>query len=345
MNVLFATHQAVGLRQGGVRTQMLQTKAALEAQGITVTLFEMWKDFDPAQFDLVHIFSANMATYHLARSFRLCNMPFILSPVFYTQRSDRTVRSVVRIDTMLNRWVRGFWTDYGLISEMCNWANAVLPNTQAEAHLMQYGMNVPPENLFVVSNGVEERFAQAPADLFERQYGIKDFILYVGHIGPHRKNVYKLLTALEQVDQPAVIIGSFEDSPSGRKCFERAKKNPRLLIIDELSHDSMLLASAYSACDVFALPSLYETPGIAALEAASAGSKIVITPFGGTKDYFGDDAVYVDPASEDDIAKGIQTAISNAKSKILSDRIKNEFTWTKVGERTKNVYEQVLKLA
>jgi glycosyltransferase involved in cell wall biosynthesis len=344
MNVLFATHQAVGLRQGGVRTQMLQTKAALEAQGVNVTLFEMWKGFDAAKFDLVHIFSANMATYHLARSLRLCNVPFVVSPIVFTRRSDKMVKSVIKIDTMLNRWMRGFWTDYGLISEMCGWSNAVLPNTQAEAHLMRYGMNISSDDIFIVPNGVEERFAQAPADLFERQYGIKDFILYVGQIGPHRKNVYKLLKALEQIDHPAVIIGSFEDSPSGHRCLELAKKNQRLLIIDELSHDSMLLASAYSACNVFALPSLYETPGIAALEAALAGAKIAITPFGGTKDYFGSDAEYVDPASEDDIAKCIQAAILKEKSTALSERIKKEFIWEKVGKKTKQVYERVLGL-
>jgi glycosyltransferase involved in cell wall biosynthesis len=226
---------------------------------------------------------------------------------------------------------------------MCSWANAVLPNTQAEAHLMQYAMNVSSDNLFIVSNGVEERFAKAPSDLFIRQYGMQDFILYVGQIGPHRKNVHMLLKALEQVNRPAVIIGAFDDSPSGHNCRMLAKQNPHLLIIDELSHDSMLLASAYSACDVFVLPSLYETPGIAALEAALAGAKIAITPFGGTKDYFGSDAVYVDPTSVDDIANGIQAALAKEKNTVLSERIKRDFVWEKVGEKTKQVYEHVLK--
>jgi glycosyltransferase involved in cell wall biosynthesis len=344
MHILFATHQVVGMHQGGVRTQMLQTKTALEELGVTVTLYEMWKDFHPDEYDLVHIFSANMATYHFARALRLRKMPFVVSPVFFSRRSDKVVRSVVRVDTFVNRFFRGFWTDYGLISEMCGWANAVLPNTQAEAHLMQYGMNVPVQNLFIAANGVEERFGKSSPDLFVHQYGVKDFILYVGQIGPLRKNVYQLLSALEQVDHPAVIIGSFDDSPSGIRCRELAKHNPRLLIIDELSHDSMLLASAYSACDVFTLPSQYETPGIAALEAGLAGAKIVITPFGGTRDYFGNHAVYVDPTSVTDIAQGIRTALDQKKDTGLCEHIKNEFIWRRVGEKTKQVYEHVLGL-
>jgi len=344
MHVLFATHQAVALHEGGVRTQMMQTKAALEAHGVTVTLFEMWKEFDPGQYDLVHIFSANMATYHFARALRLQKIPFVVSPVFYTRRSDSMVRSVIRTDAFLNRFVRGFWTDYGLIAEMCGWANAVLPNTNAEAHLMRYGMKIQTKDVIVVPNGVEERFAKATPDLFERQYGIRDFLLYVGQIGPHRKNVSTLLAALEKVDRPAVLIGSIDDSLSGYQCLERAKKNHRLLIVPELSHDSMLLASAYAACEAFVLPSYYETPGLAALEAALAGAKIVITPFGGTEDYFGADVVYVDPGSADEIARGITRAFGREKDNMLSERIRKEFVWEKVGEKTKKVYDHVLGL-
>jgi glycosyltransferase involved in cell wall biosynthesis len=104
----------------------------------------------------------------------------------------------------------------------------------------------------------------------------------------------------------------------------------------------MLLASAYAACDVFILPSQFETPGIAALEAGLAGAKIVITPVGGTKDYFGDDAVYVEPTSIESIANGIEAALKNKKDDVLRTRIEKEFLWHTVGEKTKHVYEEIL---
>jgi glycosyltransferase involved in cell wall biosynthesis len=133
-----------------------------------------------------------------------------------------------------------------------------------------------------------------------------------------------------------------DKTPTGQACLERAKRNSNLLIVDALSHDSMLLASAYSACSVFALPSQFETPGIAALEAALAGAKIVITPFGGTKEYFENDAVYVDPYSADAIATGIRTALHKQPTPELANRIKQEFIWKRVGEKTKQLYERVL---
>jgi len=190
---------------------------------------------------------------------------------------------------------------------------AVTPNTTEEGKLFIDAFGVSEKKLIVVPNGVEERFAHAAPGLFEREYGIKNFILSVGHIGPERKNILRLMEALERIDHPAAIIGCIENTPSGRACLERARRNPRLLIVDAIPHDSMLLASAYAACDVFVLPSQFETPGIAALEAGLAGAKIVITPVGGTKEYFGIDALYVEPTSTKNIAEGIQRALKNKK--------------------------------
>jgi glycosyltransferase involved in cell wall biosynthesis len=228
---------------------------------------------------------------------------------------------------------------------MCSWAEAILPNTTDEGALFVQAFSIPKDQVTVIPNGVEERFAHASAALFEREYGIKNFILSVGQIGPDRKNMFKLIEALERIDHPAAIIGRVDDTPSGRACLERARNNSRLLIVDAIPHDSMLLASAYAACDVFALPSQFETPGIAALEAGLAGAKIVITPLGGTREYFGNDAVYVEPNSVDSIAAGIEAALKQPKASILRTRIEKEFLWQTVGVKTKAVYEKVLGTA
>jgi glycosyltransferase involved in cell wall biosynthesis len=342
MHVLFATSQATALTRGGVRTQVLQTKEALENIGVHVTLFDTWRTFESNEFDLVHIFSANMATYHFARAVKAQGIPLVVSPVFYTRRAAEVVRSVITVDRWVGRKIRGIWTDYGLIAEMCSWAEAVTPNTSDEGKLFVDAFGIPEKKVIVVPNGVEERFVHATPGLFEREYGIKNFILSVGYIGPERKNILRLIEALESVNQPAVIIGRLEDTPSGRACLERASRNPRLLMIDAIPHESMLLASAYAACDVFVLPSQFETPGIAALEAGLAGAKIVITPVGGTRDYFGNDAIYVDPASPENIAQGIQRALENKKDHELSTRIQKEYLWKKVGEKTKEVYKNIL---
>jgi glycosyltransferase involved in cell wall biosynthesis len=342
MHILFATSQATALTRGGVRTQVLQTKEALENLGVHVTLFDPWRNFQANEFDLVHIFSANMATYHFARAVKAQGLPLIISPVFYTRRTAKVVQNVIKVDKFISRNVRGLWTDYGLIAEMCSWAEAITPNTAEEGKLFVDAFGIPENHVIVVPNGVEERFVHATSVLFEREYGIKNFILAVGNIGPERKNILRLIEALESIDHPAAFIGHIEDTPSGRACLERASRNPRLLIVGAIPHDSMLLASAYAACDVFVLPSQFETPGIAALEAGLAGAKIVITQLGGTKEYFGDDAIYVEPTSTENIAQGIQSALKNKKDNRLRTRIQKEFLWEKVGVKTKQVYENIL---
>ena len=104
-----------------------------------------------------------------------------------------------------------------------------------------------------------------------------------------------------------------------------------------------MLASAYAAASVFVLPSLFETPGIAALEAALAGAKIVITPYGGTKNYFNTMATYVEPYSLDSIREGITKSLNEGKNPQLKEHIKREFLWSRVAEKTLTVYKSVLE--
>jgi glycosyltransferase involved in cell wall biosynthesis len=342
MKVCLATYQAVMLLKGGPRTQVLQSRAELEKLGVRVSLFNGWKEFRRGDYDLVHFFGANIGTYHLAREMHKIGMPIVVSPIFFTRHSADSVRQIVRMGRLLKRFLRGIWTDYGMMAEMCSWATVLAANTVEEATLFARGMGVPEDRVRIVPNGVEPRFEKPKPTLFRKTYGIEKFILSVGHIGPERKNVARLIQALEGINHPAVIIGRIEDTVEGRRCLELAKRNPRLTILESIPHDSDLLASAYSACDVFALPSLFETPGIAALEASLAGAKIVITPNGGTKEYFGELAEYVDPLSVKSIRTGIQTALIKQKNQELRHRIRREYLWATVAGHLCSVYEMAL---
>ena len=342
MKVCFASYQSLMMLRGGPRTQIFQTKLELEKLGVRVSLFDPWKEFHAKDFDLVHIFSANMGTYHLARVLHLSGVPTVVTPIFLTRHSNRYVRSIVSADKVIRRYIRGHWTDFGMIAEMCRWAGAVLPNTADEAALVEEGFGVPRERISIVPNGVERRFAKANPALFRRKMGIERFVLSVGHIGPERKNVRRLLHALEGVNHQAVVIGRIEHSAEAEECLALARRNPRVIVLDSLPHDSPLLASAYAACDAFVLPSLFETPGIAALEAALAGARVVITDRGGTKDYFGEQADYVDPYSVESIRGGIVTALGKPRTPALRRHIEKNFLWSGVARKTKAAYERAL---
>ncbi|MBL7074572.1 glycosyltransferase [candidate division KSB1 bacterium] len=344
MKIYFACYQPVMLIRGGPRVKIIETKKSLESLGIQVEYFNMWDNpLDVLECDLLHLFSANLGTYSLARNIKNLGVKYVVNPIYFTKHSARAVRTVCAVENLIGRFASGIWTDYGFVRAICRWAEAVLPNTQDEGDLISDGMGIPSHKIHVVHNGVSERFLHGDPELFKKEYGVENFILNVGHIGPYRKNVLTLIRVLNRIDHPAVIIGRITPGPDGEQCLQEATKNKNLIIIDGIDHESPLLASAYAACDVFALPSTFETPGRAAMEAALAGAKIVITSFGGTKEYFKSYAEYVDPYSEDSIYRGIITALNKRKNDALRNHIRENFLWGKIAQRTDEIYRMILK--
>ncbi len=341
MNVVMASYAAVSILHGGPNTQLRNTAKHLASHGVKVSLFDPWSPFSRENCDLFHIFGANIGTYHLAREIHALGIPIVTSPIIYSRHSPAFINTMLSFTRVAQSVGKGIWTDYALTADICNWSARVLPNTKAEAQLVVKGLGCPEKKVNVIPNGVDERFAKSSPDLFTKTYGLKDFILSVGHTGHRRKNVLMLIKALGQFDHPAVIIGRIIRGEYGDACVREAAKYKHIKLIDGLPNDSDMLASAYAACDVFALPSLFETPGIAALEAGLAGAKVVITPHGGTKEYFSDFAEYVEPDSVESIRKGIETSIAKPKTLDLQTHIRNNFLWSHVAARTAKVYREV----
>ncbi len=343
MKITFACYESLSIIHGGPRVQVLQTKLELEKLGVNVSLMNPWEQFDKTSADLVHLFSANLGTFHLASTFKSFDIPFVTSSIFFTRHSPAVIQTTIFLNKLMKKIRSGIWTNYEYTRQICEWAKAVLPNTNEEARLISEGLSIANNKITMVPNGVDPHFEFGDPSIFKKKYGLDNFILNVGHIGPARKNILNLIHALKNIDHPAVIIGKITDSPYSKQCIEEAKKSKNILIIPGIDNNSELLASAYAAANVFVLPSLFETPGIAALEAALAGSKIVITPHGGTKDYFTTMAQYVEPYSVDSIREGIITSLNEKKNPELKEHIKKEFLWSRVAEKTLAVYKSVLE--
>lgn len=342
MKITLACYESLSMIHGGPRVQVLQTKSELEKLDVEVSLLNPWEQFGKHSTDLVHLFSANLATYHLAATFTSFDIPFVTSSIFFTQRSTTAIRTTLLLNKILKKIRAGIWTNYEYSRQICAWSMAVMPNTTDEGRLVADGLGINRKKITVVPNGVDPRFEFGDPSIFKKKYGIDKFILNVGHIGPTRKNVLNLIRALKQIDHPAVIIGKIASSPYAQQCIDEAASAKNILIIPGIDNDSELLASAYAASDLFALPAQFETPGIAALEAALAGSKIVITPYGGTKDYFDTMATYVEPTSVESIKNGIESSLNSPVDPALRDRMKKEYLWSRVAEKTLSVYNSVL---
>ena len=142
---------------------------------------------------------------------------------------------------------------------------------------------------------------------FRAIHGPGDFVLYVGRIEP-RKNVLGLVEGVRAAGLPLVVIGDALPGYEGYAddCRRAGRGFARWL--PRVDHDDPMLASAYAAARVLALPSWFETPGLVALEAALAGTAVVVTPHGCTREYFGDRVGYARPDRPSEIARAVADA-------------------------------------
>ena len=328
---------------GGGENQLVQTSRSLQSLGVNVWPFSPWVDrIDEAR--LLHLYGMSREGLELARVAKSQGIAVALSPIcWFAPRAllalapnraraafDLAKWSARRVVRRLPDWRR----------ELLNLADAVLPNSHAEAQQLETLFGVDRRSIQVVSNGVDPRFAHASPNLFRERFGDLPFVLYVGRIEP-RKNVLHLIRAVKLARLPLVIMGAIV--PGHERYAERCRQeeNGSVTWIDRVDHANPLLESAMAAARVFALPSWFETPGLAALEAAAAGCSIVITPYGCTREYFGDRVEYARPGHVSEIALSLKRAWISHPLPEWSERIVRDFSWSSAALATKEAYERI----
>ncbi len=330
---------------GGGENQLVQTARHLEARGVETRLFSPWTD-RVEDYRLLHLFGMSREGLELAKIARRRGVPVVLSPICWLERKALYCLARSRARGL---WDVAKWTVKRAVPRVGGWrdeliraADAILPNSDAEADQLVRFFRAPRRSIHVVPNGVSARFESAESGPFRAVHGPGDFVLYAGRIEP-RKNVLGLIRAAKRAGRPVVVIG---DAPPGHEVYRaECREAGRGLVTwyDGVEHDDPLLASAYAAARVFALPSWFETPGLAALEAALAGAAVVITPLGCTREYFGDLARYARPDRIGMISEAIALAWDEGSPDGLGARIKGRFLWTHVARRTAEAYDHVAR--
>jgi len=330
---------------GGGENQLVQTGRYLEARGVAVRPFSPWVDrLDRAS--LLHLFGMSREGLQLARVARARGVPVVLSPICWIEPRAMAALATDPVGRLANR---AKWRLKALVPRWPSWrrdllgqADAILPNSVAEGEQLVRWFGADPSRIRPVPNGVEERFARADASAFRAAYGSGDFVLYVGRIEP-RKNVLGLIQGIRSACLPLVVLG---DALPGYEAYAedcRRAGEGFTRWLPRVDHDEPMLESAYAAARVLALPSWFETPGLVALEAALAGTAVVITPHGCTREYFGDRVGYARPDHPWEIARAVADAWANGPDPGLSAHVGRHYPWSEVARRTAEVYEQVAR--
>ena len=346
MKILMVAPLSIGIVHGGVRMQSLKTAEHLQKLGVTIDFYNPWDETDPESYDLIHIFLAANETLAIANRLGERNCRVAVSPVFFTRRSASIVRQTINAESIGSKLFKGIFSDYSIKASVCKAADIVLPNTSAEADLIHDGFGIPREKIAVIPNGVDGHFKDATPDLFNGTYNVRNFTLFVGDASAPRKNILNLLQEHTELDHPLVIIGKLDESDYSKQCLKIINSRENIHFLGPMDHDDSMLPSAYAAADVFTLPSQFETPGIAALEAALAGCRIAITEVGGTKEVFGEHGHYIDPEKKGSIMQAIRSAheASSGSDNGLRDRLLKEYTWERVAEKTLKAYQKMLSI-
>jgi len=231
--------------------------------------------------------------------------------------------------------------------------------------LIQLGF--PRDKIQVSYNGVDPKKynpESIPKDQIRRvreSYGIKDddlMILFLGRL-VGVKGVDKLIMCMPHVlskypKAKLVIVGVGD-------LQEYLTNLTRTMRLDDyvrfnfnfIPEEERILQ--YAACDIAVFPSHYEPFGIVALEAMAMEKPVVVGAAGvsGMREIViccGEEqcGYHIDPNNPSDIAWGIMSALESPEKrrwlgKNGRKRVLQEFTWSRIAEKTLDLYEQMLR--
>lgn len=325
MKVLFATYPMAFHTPGGGEVQLLAYRDHLPQVDVDVTLLNPW---DPQflEHDVVHFFSCIGGSVHFCDFIKRLGKPLVITSSLWITEETRHQYPIDEIRAQLSL------------------ADKIITNSEMESDTLANVLNLDRQRFASVYNGVDAVFRIQPdPTLFRKAYGIHGrFVLNVGNIEP-RKNQARLLQAMDALpDHELVLIGHVRDQAYFDAMMD-SEQAGKVRYLGPIDHHSDTLRSAYQACDLFCLPSTLETPGLAALEAAMQGCRLVVTSEGSTREYFGESACYVSPLDVDSIRNGLKLTASASGQRYRADPqlMWDRFSWTKVVGKLRQVYEQV----
>lgn len=197
-------------------------------------------------------------------------------------------------------------------------------------------LGADPDKIEIISNWVDLKDVNynTDTDEFKKVYHLKDkkVVLYVGGLIP-RKGINSLISAMEYVEKDAVllVVGSEMKAYKGIKdSLEKQAKDLGLnnvFFVGSLSDED--LQRAYSASDIFVLPSISEIFGLVILEAMVYGKCVVASNVSGPSSIIEDhkNGFLFEPGNALQLADRINYLLSNPQ--VLRD----------VGQNAKNMVE------
>jgi glycosyltransferase involved in cell wall biosynthesis len=220
-------------------------------------------------------------------------------------------------------------------------------------------LNVPPEKIGVVYNGVGAQFQPVEdkkrlEDARKRLDLPSKFALFVGTIEP-RKNLARLVEAWAEVkkhpqgaDCKLVLAGrrGWLYEPIFSRITGLNLQNEIIWLNFVADTDLPLL---YNLADLYVFPSLNEGFGISPLESMACGTPVVTADNSALRELFSESAVMVDAENTASIAQGILAVLSDKSGddRRVADlrhrglELARQFTWENSARQTLEIYRSL----
>ncbi len=216
-------------------------------------------------------------------------------------------------------------------------------------------LHVSPKKVVVTYEGVDaalhvRKNAVKKSDIFASlNIQPKKYFLTVGNFYPH-KNLERLVLAFQKVhalhkDIQLVMVGKKDFF--GSRLEEFAKEHLITGIIFAGFVPDNDLAELYQKSLSTVYPSLVEGFGLLVLESLANDSLIITSNIPVLQEIGGDNLLYCDPYSVDDIARSLEDVIGmtekrRAEQLEQGQKILRKFSWTKMGDETLAVYNALI---
>tara|TARA_Y100000310_G_C20697231_1_gene826564 strand:- start:1894 stop:3075 length:1182 start_codon:yes stop_codon:yes gene_type:complete len=301
------------------------------------------KMFEVNLFDIVHLHE--FRNYFSPIISSLCKKHSI--PFFVTPRGTMYSRSV----GVLKKKLFDILFGQGILKN----AKAITALADKEKSELHNLFSVPEEKIFVVPNGVNAGdFSNLPPKkLLREKLGLlpnKKIILFLSRINKMKGldilvNAFSLLSG----DSVLVIAGAPEGSEknyldSVKQLVAQQGLSEKIFFAGLLKGKEKL--AAYSAADVFVLPSRYEPFGLVILEALASNCPVVATIGCGLgKQLAEENAAIVVESNAREMAEAINSILTNeSKRKNLIKNGSNfvrKFSWSNTVDKLEEVYGMV----
>ena len=220
---------------------------------------------------------------------------------------------------------------------------------------------IPPDQIEVVYNAIDERFLRGHASAADRELIAKryqvtyPFLLYAGRVSPH-KNVVRMIEAFSALktelekdeaypNLKLIIIGDdLSGNPDLRRTVVRSGVQNDVRFLGFVPIE--VLRIFYDEAKVFVFPSLYEGFGLPPLEAMAHGTPVVTSNVSSLPEVVGSAAVLVNPENVFEIMRALHRVLTD---RALRDRMKGRgyeqatrFSWEASVRRIMAVYGEVV---